>query len=549
MILEGSMRRDTSNAEKSNDINLVNKTVISRREFENNIDLTEITLPNGLQGIEDFAFKNCSKLKKITIPNSVTFIGKGAFIECTSLEKVTLPNTITNIPAACFVKCTNLTSITLPNTVTKISNLAFFLCIRLQSISNTEGLRHIENRAFGYCHSLESFNISENITTILPFTFCNNTSLKTITIPPSVRTIMKCSFANCNKLKNIIFSGAVHPSIHSQAFQNSTHAAAIIKTHYKALEIVINKTCSNIQPSAVAYYTSLQRFNNLFWLHALNQIHCPYSPESFTSDLNNRSYFHCHSDQYNMIMSLKVNSLCRLLERFIPQIETINSEQTEKIVKLSLITNLLNFNLDPERASFFSAFLLLNNICSDAPIIVQLLPDKNKNNLSDIEYLSRLYTIIMNILKNVRHQRHAPVDMALEALTSHYFIHWYSNAEKKIAYNIRSQLDITDEKKINNSLNEIRTKKNIFFQRVTTLLHDMQSRHVKYAKCITGLLGIDNLSPILKGIHDTATLEEINEFHQRLAIENKVHSPGFFLTRRTETPTELLRNSLSPCHI
>lgn len=52
---------------------------IGVRAFSYNINLKDISLPDGLEIIEREAFSVCSSLTKITIPSSVRYIGRDAF--------------------------------------------------------------------------------------------------------------------------------------------------------------------------------------------------------------------------------------------------------------------------------------------------------------------------------------------------------------------------------------------------------------------------------------------------------------------------------------
>ena len=51
----------------------------------------EITIPNDVTSIGNYAFRGCSSLTSITIPNSVTSIGSEAFSGCSSLEDIFVP--------------------------------------------------------------------------------------------------------------------------------------------------------------------------------------------------------------------------------------------------------------------------------------------------------------------------------------------------------------------------------------------------------------------------------------------------------------------------
>ena len=48
----------------------------------NNVEVTEVDIPEGVQSICDYAFVSCSNIKKISIPKSVLLIGDGILFNC-----------------------------------------------------------------------------------------------------------------------------------------------------------------------------------------------------------------------------------------------------------------------------------------------------------------------------------------------------------------------------------------------------------------------------------------------------------------------------------
>jgi hypothetical protein len=65
-------------------------TGIGRGAFDDNKNITKVTIPNGVISID--GFDGCTNLASVTIPNSVTSIESWAFYGCTSLASITIPD-------------------------------------------------------------------------------------------------------------------------------------------------------------------------------------------------------------------------------------------------------------------------------------------------------------------------------------------------------------------------------------------------------------------------------------------------------------------------
>ncbi|MBR2927371.1 MAG: leucine-rich repeat domain-containing protein [Clostridia bacterium] len=124
--------------------------------FQDCTDLTNITIPNGVQSIGKLAFYRCSSLTNITIPDSVTSIGDDAFFGCTGLTSITIPNSVTSIGTSAFYECTSLTSIVIPDGVTSIGDHTFYGCSNLTDIVIPDSVTSIGNYAFSGCKGLTS---------------------------------------------------------------------------------------------------------------------------------------------------------------------------------------------------------------------------------------------------------------------------------------------------------------------------------------------------------------------------------------------------------
>ena len=124
---------------------LINKTEQIINDYDDKLisiiqrDITEITIPEGVDKISTSAFSGCYNLTKVIIPDSVTLIGSYAFNTCSNLPSIVLPNSVTVIYAYAFINCTNLTDIVLPNSVTSITNNVFNNCTALKDVILGDG--------------------------------------------------------------------------------------------------------------------------------------------------------------------------------------------------------------------------------------------------------------------------------------------------------------------------------------------------------------------------------------------------------------------------
>jgi hypothetical protein len=157
--------------------------------FNDNKNITKVTIPNGVKNIGNSAFSDCASLISITIPNSVTTIGGGAFKTCTSLANITIPNSVTSIGNSAFEDCTKLTSITIPNSVASIGDYAFKRCTNLTGITIPNSVTSIGNNAFADCISLTGITIPDSVTNMGGGVFFNCSKLAKVIIGNGVKSI------------------------------------------------------------------------------------------------------------------------------------------------------------------------------------------------------------------------------------------------------------------------------------------------------------------------------------------------------------------------
>ena len=161
---------------------------------------TELSLPNGITQIHDYAFRNTfynKNITKISIPGSITVIENGPFSACENLTTVTIANGVRVIGNSAFYDCKRLTNITIPDSVTSIGNHAFAGCYALTSMTIPDGITSIDAFAFSRCESLTSIIIPKGVTSIGEFAFAECYGLTNVTIPDGVTRRGEKAFFSC----------------------------------------------------------------------------------------------------------------------------------------------------------------------------------------------------------------------------------------------------------------------------------------------------------------------------------------------------------------
>lgn len=129
--------------------------IIGKRVLYNGKSIKSITIPEGVTKIADYAFKGCSGITQICIPNSVTIIGNGTFTGCTSLVNILIPDAVTTIGNSAFEGCNSLSSIILPNTVISLGTGVFHNCSSLSYVVVPKTLENVDSRSLFKSNSSE----------------------------------------------------------------------------------------------------------------------------------------------------------------------------------------------------------------------------------------------------------------------------------------------------------------------------------------------------------------------------------------------------------
>lgn len=84
---------------------------LMRYQFLNVTQLVSISIPEGIELIDNQAFYGCSMLSSVTLPNSLELISSDAF-RGTAIPWITIPENVKDIYGWAFIYCDNLTQMT-----------------------------------------------------------------------------------------------------------------------------------------------------------------------------------------------------------------------------------------------------------------------------------------------------------------------------------------------------------------------------------------------------------------------------------------------------
>ena len=107
---------------------------IGKSAFDNCPRLTNVTIPNTVQFINDYAFQRTSSLRSVVIPNSVTHLGRCAFWH-SGLVTAVIGNSVPVIDEYCFQYCYQLTDVVIGSAVNYLAIKTFFDCYTLKEVT------------------------------------------------------------------------------------------------------------------------------------------------------------------------------------------------------------------------------------------------------------------------------------------------------------------------------------------------------------------------------------------------------------------------------
>lgn len=190
-------------------------TEIGADAFAENKTIVEVSMPDSIKKVGNFAFIACSALTRVDFGSGLKEIGIQTF-EATALEAVDFPEGLREIGAYAFEYCP-LKEAVIPESVIRIGSMAFYDCESLTRLELREGLKTIGPFAFAYT-SIEEVSIPDSVTELGSISFAYNSALKKARLGWGCTGISYGAFYNCTSLETVTITNLC--SVHDSAFGN-----------------------------------------------------------------------------------------------------------------------------------------------------------------------------------------------------------------------------------------------------------------------------------------------------------------------------------------
>ena len=151
--------------------------------------IARLVLHEGIEEIDDEAFRFCRRINEVVLPDSLTRLGEYAFCEGEGVKRVVIGNGLETVSEGAFAWCGGLPSLTIGASVKSIENKAFSGCDKLPSLDIPQGVTNIGMSAFSDCETLRTLSLPDTLKTIGSGAFSGCRSLKKLVVPLSVEEI------------------------------------------------------------------------------------------------------------------------------------------------------------------------------------------------------------------------------------------------------------------------------------------------------------------------------------------------------------------------
>ena len=196
----------------------VKKGITSVGGFRYCFTLQEVSLPEGLISLDEFAFMDCQKLQEIRLPKSLKTLGRGTFAGCHALPEIELPEDLETVGEGALMNCLSLTSVVIPASVTEMGDRPFSGDWALKTVEIKGNVPRLSNSSFHECDALQEVLITGSVGTIGDDAFMDLDSLERVQIASGLKTIGRRAFWLCDNLTTVSLPDGV-TSIGEEAFK------------------------------------------------------------------------------------------------------------------------------------------------------------------------------------------------------------------------------------------------------------------------------------------------------------------------------------------
>lgn len=189
------------------------------------IPADRLTIPEGTESINAFAFYNCESLVTVTLPTTLRSIGNYPFYGCKTLQSDIFPNMETCLGLTYQSVSARLengntsklyindqefapTDLIWPESINSIPDYALYNIKSLTNLNIPDNITAVGEGAFQGCGALTTVKFGNSVERIGKNAF-NYADLRTITIPHSVISIEEGAFYSNSRLYEAIFYNSV----------------------------------------------------------------------------------------------------------------------------------------------------------------------------------------------------------------------------------------------------------------------------------------------------------------------------------------------------
>ena len=204
----------------------VQKGITSVGGFRYCFTLQEVSLPEGLISLDEFAFMDCQKLQEIRLPKSLKTLGRGTFAGCHALPEIELPEDLETVGEGALMNCLSLTSVVIPASVIEMGDRPFSGDWALKTVEIKGNVPRLSSSSFHECDALQEVLITGSVGTIGDDAFMDLGSLERVQIASGLKTIGKRAFWLCDNLTTVSLPDGV-TSIGEEAFKECSSLTTI----------------------------------------------------------------------------------------------------------------------------------------------------------------------------------------------------------------------------------------------------------------------------------------------------------------------------------